>query len=73
MNWKQVLFLGGAVMVLAACADATAPTSGLRKVNGSAAANSKSSPKGGTVTSDGLCGHYSVSVGDSTSVTCGTY
>ena len=74
MNWKQAIFLGGAVLVLAACADATAPTSGLRQVKGAAAVKGGNSGNTGTVESAGACSGYSVSIGrtDSTG-TCGVY
>jgi hypothetical protein len=42
MSWKKALFFGGAVLLLAACSDATAPTSLNRQRDISAAA--KSSP-----------------------------
>jgi len=47
MSWKKAVFYGGAVLVLAACSDATAP-SALTKVNG-VSASSKSTT---TATSD---------------------
>jgi hypothetical protein len=37
MTWKQALFMGGAVFLLAACSDVTAPSSDLRPVNGAKA------------------------------------
>jgi hypothetical protein len=37
MAWKKALFLGGAVLLLAACSDATAPST-LRKVDPAATA-----------------------------------
>ena len=74
MNWKQAVFLGGAVLLLAACADATAPKPGLRQVKGSAAVNSKTSTNTGTVTTQTACGHWTVQVGSSDSTsTCGVY
>lgn len=69
MNWKQVLFLGGAVLLLAACENATAPKPGLRQVKGAA------SVKGGSTYDPTMtataCGSYSVSVGRDSSGTCG--
>lgn len=40
MGFRQALFLGGAVLVLAACSDATGPEPAMRK--GGAAASAKS-------------------------------
>jgi hypothetical protein len=73
MNWKQALFLGGTVLLLAACADATAPKPGLRQVKGAAAVNSKNS--GSTTTATTSCrSGYSLSVGQSDSTgACGVY
>lgn len=48
MTIKRALFLGGAVLVLAACADATAPV-GARQ-GGSVAASKKANPQPGTTT-----------------------
>jgi hypothetical protein len=36
-GWRQALFLGGAVLLLAACSDATAPTAQVRGNSGAAA------------------------------------
>jgi len=69
MNWKQALFLGGAVLVLAACADSTAPAPGLRQTKGTAAVKKDAPGTVGTATSD-ACG-YSVSVGKTDDGTCG--
>jgi hypothetical protein len=76
MNWKQVLFLGGAVLLLAACENATAPKPGLRQVKGAASAQGGNGGGGGGTVSDPLvtstaCGSYSVSVGRDTTGTCG--
>lgn len=73
MNWKQALFLGGTVLLLAACADATAPKPGLRQVKGAAAVNSKN---GGSTTATATSCRlgYTVSSGQSDSTgTCGMY
>lgn len=52
MSWKKALFYGGAVLVLAACGDATSPTSpsAVTKVNGVSASMTKKTT--GTVSSD---------------------
>ena len=42
MGFKQALFLGGAVLVLAACSDATGPEAAMRK--GGSAASVKRAP-----------------------------
>lgn len=63
MSWKKALFLGGAVVLLAACSDATAPRP-LR--SGAAAAAAKSTPITSmidattTIVDDGECksGYY---------------
>ena len=44
MSWKRAVFFGGAVLVLAACDNATAPTSpGLTRLGGVSAASRKAS------------------------------
>lgn len=45
MAWKKALFLGGAVLLLAACSDATAPNA-LQKNSGRAAIMSTAAPAG---------------------------
>jgi hypothetical protein len=43
MSWKKAVFYGGAVLVLSACADATAPTSPeLKKIDHSSASAKQS-------------------------------
>jgi hypothetical protein len=75
MNWKQALFVGGAVLLLAACDNATAPKPGLRQVKGAA---SVKGGNGSTGTSPELMtacrSGFSVQVGMSDSTgTCGVY
>jgi hypothetical protein len=41
-TWKHAIFLGGAVLILAACADVTAPTPNLQQTTRRAAAKSSS-------------------------------
>ena len=72
MNWKQVLFLGGAVLLLAACENATAPKPGLRQVKGAASVKGGGSGSDQTFTAT-ACGSYSVSVGKDSTSTCGMY
>jgi hypothetical protein len=69
MTWKQALFMGGAVLLLAACSDVTAPSSNLRPVNGAKAA-AKASPLDATATTTECKTGYSVQSGYSD---CGTY
>ena len=71
MNWKQVLFVGGAVLLLAACDNATAPKPGLRQVKGAASVKGGSSTPAPQLTATSC---YNVQVGraDSTG-TCGLY
>lgn len=72
MGIKQALFLGGAVLLLAACSDATSPDTQMRK--GGAAASAKSKPASdstatpsATSTSSSDCWNYVVASGrDST-------
>jgi len=44
MGIKQALFLGGAVLVLAACGDATGPSTQMRQAGTPAAAKDKTAP-----------------------------
>jgi|SRR3954470_4113424 hypothetical protein len=68
MAWKKALFFGGAVLLLAACSDATAPSATLRNGRPAAAAimrdgpTTQWAPADGTVNDlgDDLCrsGYY---------------
>jgi len=70
MTWKQALFMGGAVLLLAACSDVTAPSNDLRPVNGKASA--KAAPGAlPTATSTACRSGYSVSSGYTED--CGSY
>lgn len=54
MSFRRVVILGGAALVLAACADTTAPGSQMHRAGGNAAAKSDSTRKAaldGTMTS----------------------
>lgn len=75
MNWKQTLFLGGAILLLAACSNATAPQPGLRQVKGAASVKSGTgSTTVPTATSTACRSGYTVQVGQSDSTnTCGVY
>jgi hypothetical protein len=70
MNWKQAVFLGGAVLLLAACSDATAPQSQLRQAK--VGASVKAPVGGGTVTTAAGCRTgYSVNSGQAdTTASC---
>jgi hypothetical protein len=64
MSWKKALFLGGAVMLLAACSDATAPTP-LRSgaptaaiMSGAGTATSTSDPVVNIIGDDCRSGYY---------------
>ena len=75
MTWKTALFLGGAVVLLAACDNATAPQPQLRTMHGAAAASGKTTfdPSATTLSTSCKSG-YSVSSGNSDSTsTCGVY
>jgi len=52
MSWKKAVFFGGAVLVLAACGDATSPNSpsALTKVNGVSASLVKKAASDSTST-----------------------
>lgn len=68
---KRLLVVGGAILVLAACDSATAPT--ISRHNGSAASVKKAPPTGTTQTSTALdgCGFWLVQGGtDSTWIPC---
>jgi hypothetical protein len=70
MSWKKAVFYGGAVLVLAACDNATAPTSpsALTKVNGiSASAVKKTAATPTTTSSD------STTTTTSSEETCSSY
>lgn len=54
MAWKKALFLGGAVLLLAACSDATAPNSLRRTGSKAAAIKLDTDPQGLTPQSFGL-------------------
>ena len=68
MSWKRALVVGGALLLLSACDQATAPQPQLKQLNGRAAANNKNgqptAPQTATTTAD-CRGSYSVSVGKS--------
>jgi hypothetical protein len=76
MAWKKVIFLGGAVLLLAACDRATAPNALIREGGSLAAAKAPAAPATGTKTpgtrttlSAGCEGSYFVREGgDSTCV-----
>ncbi len=65
MSWKRAVCLGGSLLVLAACSDATAPRPQLKQTGARAAANGKhgqpSVPQ--TVGEDACRSGYTVSVG----------
>ena len=48
-SWKKAVFYGGAVLVLAACSDATSPSPALNKIGGPAASYTK---KAGTTATE---------------------
>lgn len=50
MSYRRVFILGGAALVLAACADATAPGTQLRRGGASSAVRSDSTTKSGPTT-----------------------
>ena len=50
MSYRRVFILGGAALVLAACADATAPGSQMRRGGTSSAVKSDSTTKSGPTT-----------------------
>jgi ABC-type glycerol-3-phosphate transport system substrate-binding protein len=68
MSYRQVLLLGGAALVLAACADATGPGTQMRRAGVEAAAKDKPSTTTTTTTttssttSDGSCERTSYQV-----------
>lgn len=69
MTWKHAIFLGGAVLILAACADVTAPSPNLQPTTGRASVKtsgtSAKEPTTTTATPTGIdCRTgYSVQVG----------
>ena len=66
MSWKHALFVGGALLVLTACDQATAPQPQLKQTNGRGAAKSApNAPQVLTLTPDaGECrSGYSISSG----------
>jgi hypothetical protein len=65
MNWKKAVFLGGAVLLLAACDRATAPNALVREGGPAAAAKAPTSPKHPRTDSglDGGCEGYFVREG----------
>jgi hypothetical protein len=79
MAWKRALFYGGAVVVLAACSNATAPD-GMNRKGAQAAAKTSPTPTTTTTTTTSTtssettlgptCNGYVVYIGDSTAV-CG--
>jgi hypothetical protein len=56
MNLKKAVFLGGTVLLLAACDRATAPNALVREGGPAAAAKAPSSPKAGPGNRTGLLG-----------------
>jgi ABC-type glycerol-3-phosphate transport system substrate-binding protein len=67
MSYRQVLLLGGAALVLAACADATGPGTQMRRAGVEAAAKDKpttttTTTTSTTTTSDGSCERTSYQV-----------
>jgi hypothetical protein len=70
MNWKQTLFLGGAILLLAACSDATAPSTQLRRGSAGVAAKGTFNP---TVTSETCKSGYSIQPGADSTTACGLY
>ena len=75
MGFRQALFLGGAVLVLAACSDATAPTSQMRQGGAVAAAKSDTTtvtkPSGGARTlTSGDCTDHGFLVSSGKDTTC---
>ena len=74
MNWKHALFVGGAILLLAACDNATAPKPGLRQVKGAASVKGGNNGSGPELMSAACRSGYSVSSGQSDSTgTCGLY
>jgi hypothetical protein len=68
MSWKRALFVGGALLLLSACDQATAPQPQLKQLHGRAAAQSgkngqTTAPQTATTTATECRGSYSVSVG----------
>jgi len=63
MAWKKALFLGGAVLLLAACSDATAP-SALQQNRGRDAAIISTMDQNGVVGSDGTVNSLDIDVGE---------
>jgi hypothetical protein len=66
MTWKQAVFLGGAVLILAACDSATAPTppqSPLKVEKAAASVKTQTSPTTPTSTSADCRSGYSVQIG----------
>lgn len=53
MQLKKALVLGGAILLLAACSDATAPKPQLRTLDDTPAAAAKAPGKGGRTSTDG--------------------
>ena len=56
MSWKKALFLGGAVLLLAACDRATAPNALVREGGPAAAAKAKAAPSPKPGQQNGLSG-----------------
>jgi hypothetical protein len=66
MTWKQAVFFGGAVLILAACDSATAPTppqSSLKVEKGAASVKTQTPPSTPAPTADDCRSGYSVQVG----------
>ena len=74
MNWKQAIFVGGAILILAACDRVTAPEppTSLRTVSGAEAARGKRTDASDTAPKSTDCrSGYSISVGHADTASVG--